>query len=88
MCVLKYAGSEFTLNVGTQPSELKHVIYQNILSFLCFVFVCSFFVFIHFSPSGVCSPLFFVLNCNLICDFSYRYLLSYLKVEEFKNNFT
>jgi hypothetical protein len=75
-CVLKNVGSEFALNVSTQPSELKYVIYQNTLSFLYFVFVCSFFVFFSFLSIWRMFS-FCVLNRNLICDFSYRYLLSY-----------
>jgi len=49
-CVLKNAGSEFALKVDIQPSELKYVIYQNTQCFLCFVFICSFFVFFHLYP--------------------------------------
>ena len=49
-CVLKNAGSEFGLKVDIQPSELKYVIYQNTLCFLCFVFIYSFFVVFHLSP--------------------------------------
>jgi hypothetical protein len=79
-CVLKNAGSEFALKVGIQPSELKYVINQNTLCFLCFVFICSFFVFFLFIS------FLFILNRNVIFDFSNGYLLSYIKVEQFKNN--
>lgn len=64
----------------------SYVMYQNTLSFLCFLFVCSLYFLISLHLAYF-FPFFFVLNHNLVCDFCYRYVLSYIKVEQFKNNY-